>query len=55
MPKVLDMGIGKKGEVWWKTTLPANRKLWIPQHVIQVGEIKDGEEIKITIEKGKDK
>lgn len=52
MPKVLDMGIGKEGEVWWKTTLPANRKLWIPKHVIQVGGFVEGEEIKITIGKG---
>ena len=51
MPKELEAGIGKKGEVWFLTTFPANGKIWVPQTIRDF--IRSGEEIKVTIKKEK--
>lgn len=51
MPKELNAGIGKKGEVWFETTFPANGKIWVPQTVRDF--IQNGEEIMVTIKKKK--
>jgi hypothetical protein len=51
MPKVADMGIGKKGEMWWITTFPANKTVWIPLSVQRIGAFKEGEKIRVTIRK----
>ena len=49
MPKELKIGIGKKGEMWFETTFPANGKIWVPQTIRDF--IRPGEEIKVTIKK----
>ena len=51
MPKVLNMGVGKRGEVWWETNFPANRNIWIPIPVEQLGSLKKGDKIRVTIKK----
>ena len=47
MPKELKAGIGKKGEVWFETTFPANGKIWTPQTIRDF--IPVGKAIRVTI------
>ena len=51
MPKELKIGTGKKGEMWFETTFPANGKIWVSQTIRDF--IRPGEEIKVTIKKKK--
>ena len=51
MPKVSHIGIGKKGEMWWTTTFPANKTVWIPLSVQRIGAFEEGEKIRVTIKK----
>lgn len=53
MPKVVNMGIGEKGEVWWETNVPANNKIGVPIRLQRLGAFKKGEKIKVFIKKKK--